>query len=327
MSETTSEQKPDLKPVQPETGEMKKDWQKLAGVKKDKADWLKPVKKYLIHKESGRWFVGLVLAPWLLAAGYYSGIASDRFVSEASFMIEKSDGGVPSFEGFSLLGVGGQSAGDQKLLEAYINSPDMMLALDRQLALKNHYSEEPDWLSGLASEASFEDFLNYYRDHLQVRFNDTNGLLELEVQGFTPEFAQTLTQEILKNSEQFVNKIGHDLAGEQLSFVQGEVDRSEQVLKQITARLVAFQNKTGLLSADQQGAALSSILNELQAELVKSKTELETMKSYLNSRSPQVVALNQRISAIEKQIDKEGQRLTDDSSTSINDLAVHVSKS
>ncbi|WP_422450391.1 MULTISPECIES: hypothetical protein [unclassified Endozoicomonas] len=320
MSEITSEIKPDIKTANPKVDQIKKDWQKLAGIRIEKKKWFKPAKKYLLHKQAGRWFAGLVLAPWLLAAGYYAGVASDRFVSEASFMIEKSDGGVPSFDGFSLLGVGGQSAGDQKLLEAYINSPDMMLALDKQLNLRDHYSTA-DWLSGLSKDASFEDFLSYYRDHLKVRFNDSNGLLELEVQGFTPEFAKSMAQEILNNSEHFVNKIGHDLADEQLKFVQGEVGLAEHKLKGITAQLVAFQNTTGLLSAEQQGAALSSILNELQAELVKSQTELETKIAYLNTKSPQVVALKQRIAALESQIDKESQRLTDDENTSINDLA------
>lgn len=298
------------------------DWNQLAGAEKKPSNkWLELAKKHLIHKQAGRWFAGMVIVPWALAATYYTGFASDRFVSETSFMVEKNDGGSTGVEGFSLLGMAPQAGNDQKILEAFITSPDMMLYLDEQIDLKQHYTVSADWISRLPEDASYETFLQYYRDHLRVRYNDTNGLLELEVQGFSPEFAQTLAENILSRSEAFVNQISHELAGEQLSFVQGEVKLSEQRLKEMTAELLAFQNETGLLSATEQGAALNGILNELQAELVRNQTELQTLTSYLNSKSPQVVALKQRIDALQQQLTSETEKLTDSNTVSINDLA------
>lgn len=223
------------------------DWNQLAGAKKKTPNkWVTRAKKHLIHKQAGRWLVGMVVVPWTLAATYYVGFASDRFVSETSFMVEKNDGTSQGVDGFSLLGMTPQAGNDQKILEAFITSPDMMFYLDEKIALKQHYMESADWLSRLPKDASYENFLQYYRDHLRIRYNDTNGLLELEVQGFSPNFAQILAQHVLSRSEAFVNQISHELAGEQLSFVQSEVQLSEQRLKEITAQLLAFQNETGL---------------------------------------------------------------------------------
>ena len=322
MSEVISKTKPALSPDNTTAQASDVDWNHLAGAKKKQPNkWLKLAKKHLIDKQAGRWFVGMVIVPWALATTYYTGLASERFVSETSFMVEKNDGGSQGMEGFSLLGMASQVGNDQKILEAFITSPDMMLYLDKKIGLKQHYTESADWLSRLPKDASYETFLQYYRDHLRVRYNDTNGLLELEMQGFSPEFAQTLAQNILLRSEAFVNQISHELAGEQLSFVQGEVKLSEQRLKEMTAELLAFQNETGLLSATEQGATLNGILNELQAELVRNQTELQTLTSYLNSKSPQVVALKQRIDALQQQLTTETEKLTDSSATSINDLA------
>ena len=156
---------------------------------------------------------------------------------------------------------------------------------------------------------------------MRVQLNDTNGMLDLEIQGFSPEFAQKLAGLVLERSEAFVNEISHNLAGEQLKFVQDEVALSEQRLKDYTAQLVAFQNETGMLSVSEQGAALNTIMNELQAELIRNQTELQTLTSYLNDRSPQVVALKQRINALQKQLSTEKDRLTDSDTTTLNDLA------
>ena len=163
-------------------------------------------------------------------------------------------------------------------------------------------------------DASHESFLEFYRNHMRVRFNDVSGMIDMEIQGFSPAFAQQISELVLQRSEAFVNEISHGLAGEQLKFVQDEVKLSEQRLKQFTAELVNFQNETGLLSVSEQGAALSSILNELQAELIRNQTELQTLTSYLNDNSPQVVALQQQLST-------EKKRLTDSDATTLNDLA------
>ena len=267
----------------------------------------------------------MVILPWLICAFYYGNVASDRYVSEASFMIEKNDGAAASAGGFSLLGITPQSGNDQRVLETYVKSPDMLNYLQAQMNLRQHYVTEPDVLSRLSADASYEDFLDYYRDHISIAFDLESGILDLEVQGFTPKYTQELTQHILKHSETFVNNISHTLAHEQQAFVQKEVVRAEARLKETTAALLAFQSKYGLLSATEQGAALSGIVNELQSELARSQTELQTLVSYLNSSSPKVVTLKHKIAAIETQLTKERMRLANNDGVALNDLVAQQS--
>lgn len=314
-------EKPVLKIASVKDQEKKKQSERSLKVKKTNNKWFKLAKKYLLHKQAGRWFAGIVVIPWVVAVSYYAGFASDRYVSEASFMIEKNDGNGASVEGLSLFGMTPQAGNDQRIVEAFIQSPDMLYYLDSKLNLRQHYVDEADWLSRLSVNSTHEQFLKFYRDHIGVRFNDSNGMLNLEVQGFSPEFAQELAQQILERSESFVNDIGRSLANEQLKFVQQEVAISEQRLKDLTAQQVAFQNETGMLNVSEQGAALNSIMNELQAELIRNQTELQTLTSYLNENSPQVVSLKQRITALEKQLETEQTRLADGETTSLNDLA------
>ena len=162
---TPKKAEPKLKAVpikEPKTVEAKK--------QKPKNKWLKLAKKHLLHKQAGRWFAGMVVIPWSIAAVYYTSFASDRYVSETSFMIEKSDGNGGGMEGLSLFGMTPQSSNDHRIVEAFIQSPDMLYFLDEKANLRQHYFEEADPLSRLSADASHESFLKFYRNHMRVRF-------------------------------------------------------------------------------------------------------------------------------------------------------------
>ena len=181
------------------------------------------IQQNLLGKQAGQWFTGMVLVPLLLSTVYLSFMASDRYVSKATFMIERSDGGGGMIEGFNLFGISPQTGNDLKILESYIQSPDMLNYLQDTLDLRQHYHDKADWLSGLGSSASYDDFLSFYREHLGIRFNDSTGLLELSVQAFTPEMAEKIANAVLHHSEVFVNQISHSLANDQKAFVEKEV--------------------------------------------------------------------------------------------------------
>ena len=275
----------------------------------------------LLGKQVGRWFTATVLLPLLIAAIYYVAIASDRYVSMATFMIERSDGNRSMAEGISLFGMAPQASNDLKILENFIQSPDMLNYLERSLSLRQHYFESADWLSSLAADASYDEFLTYYRDHISIRYNDSNGLLDLSVQAFSPKMAEDIASEILRHSEAFVNLISHNMATEQQAFVEKEVNLYEKRLREATNNIVNFQNQYGLLSATDQSVALSTILNELKAELIRNRTELQTLSSYLNGNAPEIIALKQRIKALEQQLGEEQKRLTSEDQGSMNTLS------
>ncbi len=275
----------------------------------------------LFGKQSGRWFTGIVLLPLSIAAGYYLLYASDRYVSSTTFMVERSDGSASMADGFNLFGMSPQAGNDLKILENYIQSPDMLDYLEGNLNLRAHYTTNTDRLSRLAEDASYDDFLRFYRKHISIRYNDSNGLLDLSAQAFTPEMAEQIASQILRYSELFVNQIGHELASEQQAFVEREVSQYETRLREASARIVKFQNQYNLLSATEQGAALSQVLNELQAELIRNRTELQTLSSYLNRKAPEIITLKQRITALEQQLSKEQKRLTSEDKNSMNTLA------
>jgi capsule polysaccharide export protein KpsE/RkpR len=87
--------------------------------------------KYILLR---RGIMGTAVMACLLAAVYWLAIASDRFVSEAHVIIQRTDlPGGQAMDFVSLLGGAGGNRGDQLLLRDHLLSVDMLQKLDATL--------------------------------------------------------------------------------------------------------------------------------------------------------------------------------------------------
>lgn len=270
-------------------------------------------------------YSAFVLAPLLVLAVYYGLIATDRYVSESRVIVERDSSAVASGLDLGFLSLGsGSSTKDIELVKRFIESPAMLEYLDQALGLRAHYtSDEADTFSRLSGAASREKFLKYYLDHIQVEVEHDSMTLDIAVEGFAPEFAQRMGGTMVQRAEQFVNEVGQGLAREQVRFVQGEVDKANQKLLEAANALIAYQNEHELISPELENQAVTQVIVGLQQELARQKTELKALQSYLSGAAPEVVAVQKKISALDRQIAQErAKQVRSGKSEALNDLLV-----
>ena len=236
----------------------------------------KPDNKINLLRRSWFW---CILLPFLLCSCYFGIIASDRYVGEAKVIVKQADNNNRGDFGIALLGAAMSSGSkDAQLVRQFISSLDMLHQLDESLSLRDHYqSKDVDILSRLWEWQSQEDFLDYYRQHTTVSYDDVSGILTIRAQAFTPEFAQKIVKAILQRSEQYINQIGYQLATEQVNFVKNELDRATQHLRKSKQVILEFQEKYQLFSPEQESGAKLTMVNELEAELTRQKAELNNL--------------------------------------------------
>ena len=262
-----------------------------------------------------RSFLLAVVLPFLVAAAYYGLIASDRYVSEAKFMVRESGGGATSSINLHLLGVLANPAvrEDTLLLREHILSLDMLRLLDERLKIRDHYaSAEWDHLSRFWPWDTQEKFLAYYLTRVAAEFDDVSGILTVRAQAFTPRMARDIVQTILEASEEFVNAVGHEMANEQLDFVEQEVGLSQSRLKDRKQEVLAFQSRHKLVSPEDVTQSIGSIIAGLESELAREEASLKDLESYLNPKAAEIKSAKSRINALKEQIVKESSRLAGD---------------
>ncbi|MGO3346277.1 MAG: hypothetical protein ACTIM4_13535 [Marinomonas sp.] len=283
----------------------------------------KLTKKQKVHRFSKTPFALCVVLPTLLFAIYQLFWATDRFESQAQVIVQQPDSTATLDASMALLsglGVGGGSSGsDPQLVEAYINSNDMLAYLDKMLGLKKHYSEsEADIFSRLASDATQEKFLEFYQKHIHIELNEASGVISVSAQAFNAEFAEKLTNAIVARSEWYINNIGHQLAEAQLTFIKGEYQLYEDNLKKAQVTLLNFQQEYHLLDPAAEGLAMQQIAYGIEGQIASKEAELKGLTSIMSNHAPKVKAMQNELGALREQLIKERNKLSKDGGKTIS---------
>ncbi|MDH4189215.1 MAG: chain-length determining protein, partial [Betaproteobacteria bacterium] len=105
-------------------------------------------------------------AAWIaiaLAILYWGPIASDRYVSEATIIVERTDFSGGSQMDFASLLTGGKGGHDLLLLREYLLSVDMLRKLDARFHLRAHFSDpRRDPLSRMWPEGTSQEWFHRY---------------------------------------------------------------------------------------------------------------------------------------------------------------------
>lgn len=255
---------------------------------------------------------------------YYLVIAVDRYVSSITLSVRSINNDITPISGLaSLVGVNSGAREDVLFLKQYIHSLDMLNILDKEIQLRMLYeSQKKDPFFILPSNASQEDFLRFYQNRVKITLDDASGLLQVDVEGFSPQDAQTIAQAILKESERFVNEISHSAAREQMVFAEQELLKAKTRLQTAKNELLAFQNRYGVFDPLKQAEAKANLTTGIESKIAEKETQLTTMRTYLNENAPQIVMLKSEVNALKQQLAKETSKIVASSnSKQLNDLA------
>jgi capsular polysaccharide transport system permease protein len=201
---------------------------------------------------------------------------------------------------------------------------DMLKKLNQEFDLRNHFSStDIDFISRLSdANLPLEKFHEYYLSRIQIRLDDYSGVLIVEAQMFTPEMSQKVVQRLLEYGEQHMNQMGQRLAQEQVNFIEKQVVQLNQRLIDANRAVVDFQNKEGLLSPSETAVTMTSVIAELQAQLITLKAKRTSLASFQSPRSAEMKQLNSQIISLEKQIGKEQQKLTSKNGQALNQVTL-----
>ncbi|MGB3068161.1 MAG: chain-length determining protein [Ottowia sp.] len=266
--------------------------------------------------------LAVALIASLLAAVYWGLIASDRYVSEARILIQRTDMSASRAVDFSSLLSGGDgiSRADQMLLRDRLLSVDMLQKLDQELNLREHYSNHGhDFLSRMFfKDAPMESFHQYFLSRVSVDYDEYAGVLVVQAQAYDSSTAQKITQALIKEGEQYMNNAGHQLAQEQVNFLEKQVKERETLALNARQELLSFQNAKGLISPQSAAENLAGVVNKLEEQLSELSARKTALLGYLAPTAPAVVEVDLQIKAVEKQIKTEKARLTGEKGQSLN---------
>ncbi len=266
--------------------------------------------------------ISLTALACLLAALFWTFVASDRYLSEAQIIIQSTDLAVGQNMDFSTLlaGASGGNRSDQLLLRTHLLSTDMLKKLDARLDLRSHYSDRKrDPITRMWSkDVPFERFHAHYLDRVSITFDEYAGILVIQAQAYDAETAHAIARMLVEEGERKMNEIGHRLAQEQVSFVEKQVVALSNKFQQARTELVAYQNAKGMVSPQTTVESMAAVINRLEGQRTELQARRAAMLGYLSPTAASVVELDLQLAAIEKQIEREQARLAGPGGKTLN---------
>jgi len=265
-------------------------------------------------------FSGIILS--ICALIYIWGFTENRYESTSQFTVIVEDG-TNADASMGLISLIGQSGGAQRERQAaigYIQSADLLLELEKEFHLKEHYTNPPkDWFFKLNPSYKVDDRLTFYRNRIQAIFDPATGLCTLTVDTFSPELSLKVSNYILKKTENFVNKLNQETATKRLIFIRSEVERAQENFKKKRTALLQFQNKHQVIQPEIVIKAHLEYIQTLKLEKIKKEIHLATIKAS-SPGSPLIPQIEITIKNLGKEIDHQKEALSGAKQGKLNQL-------
>lgn len=258
---------------------------------------------------------GLVLLPTLLAALYYFGIAADRYVSEAQFVIRTASKPANTLGGLNaLLQLVGMSSSqdDAYAVRDFLTSRDALAQLRGRVDLARIYGDPaadplthwPSLIYGPSDERLFA----YFQNRLTVVVNASTGLTTLRADAFHPEDAHRVTRTLLDLGENLVNRLNTRIQADAVRVAADEVARAEQRRIANQMAITTFRNRELILDPANSSAIVVDLIGRLSGQLAETRAQIAEMHGNAPN-SPQMAPLLQRAAALERQVGVERARV------------------
>ena len=269
----------------------------------------------------------LVIYMFSIVACIYWTMASDRYVSEAVVLVQNTEtGGASSPSDLLSMFTGGSgNKTDQMLLIEFLTSIDMLNKLDSELDLRGHYSDtNADIISRMWSkDISTEWFYKYFKNRVTVAYDEYSGVVRISAQAFDPETAIKITTLLVQNGEDFMNKLSHKIADEQVLFLSQQVEISKNELLVANEQLLDFQNKRNMVSPTTEVENYQSLIANLEKQKSEILVKIDTLPANLGNNNHIKQSMLTNIKAIEEQISKLREKITNanEKVSALNELA------
>lgn len=271
-------------------------------------------------KRSPQWAIAFIAI--LLVSFYWFVWAQERYVSRATVVLESPQVATPELSLSSLMGGGAGNTADLLLLREHLLSVDMLRLLDEQLDLRQHYSEHGDFFAKLRNpEVPIEELHKYYLRRVEIELDEYAGVLNVQVQGYTPEFAHDMASLLLEAGENHMNEMGHRLADEQVHFLERQMVRLDERFTETRQALLEYQNEYGLVSPTDTVASINQVVSTLEADLARLQAQRSALSSFQSAQSPELRQVERNITALRDQIVEQRDRIAQASGDSLNSVS------
>lgn len=268
-------------------------------------------------------FLLMVLGPLVGIIFYLWTYAQDQYISTTGFTVRSQEsGGATELLGGLAQFAGGSTASDSDILYEFIQSQEMVEAVDARVDLRRHYSGPwpakfwpPNEWSGdpafaIWPDASIEDLVWYWQRIVGISYDSGTGLTEVQVQAFDPDMAKMITSVIVRESQDRLNALNNQARGDAMRYANADLEGAVAQLKAARGALTKFRTRTKIVDPAADIQARLGVMTNLQQKLAEALIEHDLLLTTSKDNDPRLTQTLRRIEVIRDRITIERQSFT-----------------
>ena len=254
----------------------------------------------------------LFTALFLAITSYIVYFETERYESESIVLLKDLSEQQKIDLGSMILGQSSGTAQDSRVLELYLRSNDMYDFIDSEYNLTNYYTgHRLDFYQRLYPNAylpfyldSKENLLKRYNEDLQVVYDEPSGTLSLSFAYDTPQTAQKILKSMIRHADNVINNFSKENAEISLHFIEKQKVKNRATYIDSIKKLLAYQNKHHTIDPNMDVERTSTILAQLEGELIKNQVEYASNLKYYNPNGKDMRILKQMGENLKRSIAK-----------------------
>ena len=250
-------------------------------------------------------FLALVLIPNLLGLIYFGLLASPVYSSTASFIVLNPKQNGPSLSSLLAGASGDSSELGGYILKDYFHSWEAFQKVRKPLRLEENFSQGDlvARFGGLKTLFRRDDVAlwHYFQDTVAVDIDQKSGIVSLEVDGYSPEFAAKLARALLSDAVAHMDAMSDQQMRDYLASAASRRRGAEEALRRDLAQLARYRDSSGTYDPKELYTSQLQLMNSLALK----EAELRAQRSAIaqaTPNNPTVGNLDTAIAAVRREI-------------------------
>lgn len=217
-----------------------------------------------------------VFLPTFFAGYYFYNMATPMYATNSQFLIIQSEGSSTSPFG-GLLPTQFANSADSIATQAYLQSKDAMLRLDKDEGFKSHFSNSDiDSIQRLTSDPTNEEAYKTYKKNVKIGYDPTEGVIRMEVVAADPGISADFSESLLKYAEERINNLSKQKREDGMRDAVTGLETAQRKRREAQEALITMQVENGV---------------DPEAEIIAIRTQLTTYEGLLIEKELALAAL------------------------------------
>jgi capsular polysaccharide transport system permease protein len=263
---------------------------------------------------AARMFVFIAL-PTLIAGWYFSMVATPMYSTKSAVIIQTQEpaaatGGLGGLLG----GTPAANMQDSIVVQTYLMSLDAMMRLEKEVGFRETF-ENPaiDPLQRLPADASYDDAFSVYGKRVIISYDQTEGLIRLEVVSPDPEMSVEWSRKLISYAEEQVDHLSKRKREDAMADTQENYEKAEAAVMEAQQHLIDLQEQFKVMTTEVEVTLLTSQIGALETQLTQERLSLAQMEANATPNKARMDPVKRRISTLEEQIAALRSKLTEGS--------------